>query len=70
MAQDNQNRNPQRQDDSDQMNREGRADVTETEPVQGGVRPDQSQDDDMDEDDDRDLDDRAEGGSNRRRSIS
>lgn len=72
MAQDNQNRDPEREDDRDRMNREGRAERPETDPVQGGARHDPSEEEDMDEldEDDREYDDRPEGGTNRRRSIS
>jgi hypothetical protein len=72
MSQDNQNRNPRRDDDRDQLNREGRADLPDTDRVQGGsTGQDQSQDEDTDEmDEDREEDDRPEGGNNRRRSIS
>lgn len=72
MAQDNHNRDPQRENDRDRMNREGRADRPETDPVQGGSQQDPSQEEDMDEldEDDREYDDRLEGGANRRRSIS
>lgn len=83
MAQDNRNRNQgdnQGQEwqggtrPDDQTNREGRSSDSSTDSRdQNSATRDQAEGEDMDEldeDDDRDSDDRPEGGTNRRRSIS
>lgn len=79
MAQDNQNRDQQKdnqpqdwqkkQDDS--LTREGRPGQSGSQPNQGGgSQPDKSQDlDSEDMDEDRDDDDRGDGSPNRRNNI-
>jgi hypothetical protein len=80
MAQDNRNRDQQRQDQGrrqdnsqDELTRQGRsADDRDAASSQGGPAGSQRDADDLDDemDEDRDDDDRPEGGTNRRKNIS